>query len=210
MRLSRELLGAPSAGYALSTVTLRGTDAVGVVVLREDVADRDLLLEEASGKVDLGRGVATVDLELDDVSLLLLDGEGLLLAGAPVLVEASASLVGDVLGPDGLERAQASRRLDVSNNTNANHRRRVNNGDRLDDLLLVELVALASDLTHDVRHTGLVTDEAGEMARLGLVVLGERLEAAEMAAASLAREKSLATVAGCFEFSVRHASVSST
>merc|ERR1711970_752542 len=39
MRLSWKLLGAPSAGYTLSSVTLRDTNAVQVVVLAKDVGD---------------------------------------------------------------------------------------------------------------------------------------------------------------------------
>jgi len=230
MRLSRQLLGAPSAGHTLSAMTLGDTDAVQVVVLAEHVGDGHLLLEEASREVDLLGRVATVDLELDDVRLFLLQwqelhlrvrdesdyaavlfdlveggllsllvggplllvlGEGLLLAGAPVLVEASASLVGDVLGPDGLERSEASWRFDVADHADTNHGWRFEDGHWLDDFLLVELGALSSDFTHNVRHAGLVADETGQVARLGLVVLGVGLEAAEMAAASLSGEESL-------------------
>merc|ERR1711974_82652 len=75
MRLSRQLLGAPSAGHTLSSVTLGHTNGVKVVVLSEHVTDTDLLLKEASGKVDLSGRVATVDLKLDDVGLFLLEGQ---------------------------------------------------------------------------------------------------------------------------------------
>jgi len=243
MRLSRKLLGAPSAGYTLSAVTLSDTNAVGVVVLSEDVGHRDLLFEKSSGEVDLVTGVATVDLELDDMSLLLLQrqklhlsmsnksydtavlfdlgeggflallvcgplllvlAEGLLLAGAPVLVEASSRLVADMLSPDGFEGSETARRLDVADDANANHWRRVDDGDGLDDFLLVELGSLAGDFTDDVRHAGLVANESGEVALLGLVVLRVGLEAAEMATATLSREESLGTVSRCFEFSMRH------
>jgi len=243
MRLSRQLLGAPSAGHTLSSVTLGDTNAVGVVVLGEDGANRDLLLEEALGKVDLGGRVATVDLELDDVGLLLLErkefhlgvsnesdnlavlldlvnsslltslglgplllvlGKSQLLALAPVLVESSLGLVRNMLSPDGLKSSKASRGLDVTNNTNSNHWWGIDDGDRLDDLLLVELVALSSDLSHDVGHTGLVTDESGQVDGLGLVVLGVGLESAEVSSASLSREEAFATVSGSLEFSMRH------
>lgn len=243
MRLSRQFLGAPSAGYTLSSVTLGDTNAVKVVVLAEYIGDANLLLELASGKVDLVGGAATVDLEFDDVSLLLLEGkklhlgvsdksdnlavlldlvksgllsllvirpfllvlgESLLLALAPVLVESSAGSIRNVLGPDGLKSPQASGSLDVANNTDSDHGRRLQDGDWLDDLLLVELGALSGDLSNNVRHTGLVADETGQVTRLGLVILGVGLEAAEMAAASLSGQKALGTVAGCFEFSMRH------
>jgi len=77
MRFSGKFLGAPSAGHTLSSVTLGDTDAVGVVVLGEHGVDADLLLEEALGEVDLVGGAAAVDLELDDVSLLLLEWQEL-------------------------------------------------------------------------------------------------------------------------------------
>jgi len=243
MCLSRQLLGSPSAGHTLSSVTLGDTNGVKVVVLCEHVTDTDLLLEQASGKVDLGSAVATVDLELDDMSLLLFErqkfhlgvgdksynlavlfdltegsllalfvvgpfllvlGESLLLGLAPVLVESSLGLVGDVLGPDGLEGSEASRGLDVADNTDADHWRGLDDGDWLDDLFLVELGALSSDLTDDVGHTGFVADEASQVAFVAGLVLRVGLESAEMSTASLSGKESLRTVSGCFEFSMRH------
>jgi hypothetical protein len=243
MRLSGELLGAPSAGYTLSSVTLGDTDAVGVVVLGEDGANTDLLLEEALGEVDLVGAAAAVDLELDDVCLLLFEwqelhlgvgdesddlavlfdlvdgrllaglvlgplllvlGEGELLGLAPVLVESSLGLVTDVLSPDGLEGSEASWGFDVSDDTDADHWWGVDDGDWLDDLLLVELMALSSDFSNDVGHTGLVTDEAGQVDGLALVVLGVGLESAQVSSASLSWEESLATVSWCLKLSMRH------
>merc|ERR1719411_1341594 len=66
-------------------------------------------------------------------------GEGLLLGLRPVLVEAPLGLLADVLGPDSLESPHASGGLDVSNNTDADHRRSLEDGDGLDNLLLVDL-----------------------------------------------------------------------
>jgi len=247
MRFSGKFLGAPSAGHTLSSVTLGDTDAVGVVVLGEHGVDADLLLEEALGEVDLVGGAAAVDLELDDVSLLLLEwqelhlsvsdeshnlavlldlvdsgllagfvlgplllvlGESELLGLAPVLVESSLGFVTDVLGPDGLEGSEASWGLDVSDNTDADHWWGIDDGDWLDDLLLVELMALSSDFSHNVGHTGLVTDESGQVDGLALVVLGVGLESAQVSSASLSWEESLATVSWCLKFSMRHLSLS--
>jgi len=251
MRFSGKFLGAPSAGYTLSSVTLSDTDAVGVVVVGEDFVDWDLLFEETLGEVDLGSGVATVDLELDDVSFLLLEWDQLhlgvgdqsdnlavlfdlvdsgLLAGfsfsplllvlgerqflgfAPVLVESSLGLVGNVLGPDGLEGSEASWGLDVTNDTDADHWWAIDDGDWLDDFLFVELVALSSDFSDDVGHTGFVTDESGQVGGLGFVILGVGLESAEMSSGSLSWEESFGTVSRRLKFSVRHffLSVSST
>jgi len=243
MRLSRELLGTPSAGDTLSTVTLGDTNAVGVVVLGEDGANADLLLEEALGKVHLVGAAATVDLELDDVGFLLLEWQelhlsvsdeshhlavlfdlvdGSLLTGlvlgpfflvlsereflglTPVFVESSLGLVADVLGPDGLEGSKASWGLNIADNTNSDHWWGIDDGDWLDDLLFVELVALSSDLSHDVRHTGLVTDKSGQVDGLALVVLGVGLESTQVSSASLSWEESLATVSWCLKLSMRH------
>jgi len=243
MRLSGELLGAPSAGYTLSSVTLGDTDAVGVVVLGEHGANTDLLFEETLGEVDLVGAAATVDLELDDVCLLLLEwqelhlgvsdeshnlavlldlvdssflaglvlgpfllvlGEREFLGLAPVLVESSLGFVTDVLGPDGLEGSEASWGFDVTDDTDADHWWGIDDGDWLDDLLLVELMALSSDFSHNVGHTGLVTDESGQVDGLALVVLGVGLESAQVSSASLSWEESLATVSWCLKLSMRH------
>jgi len=243
MRLSRELLGTPSAGDTLSAVTLGDTDAVGVVVLGEDGANADLLLEEALGKVHLVGAAATVDLELDDVGFLLLEWQelhlsvsdeshhlavlfdlvdGSLLTGlvlgpfflvlsereflglTPVFVESSLGLVADVLGPDGLEGSKASWGLNIADNTNSDHWWGIDDGDWLDDLLFVELMALSSDLSHDVRHTGLVTDKSGQVDGLALVVFGVGLESTQVSSASLSWEESLATVSWCLKLSMRH------
>jgi len=64
-------------------------------------------------------------------------GESLLLGLVPVLVEASSDIVAQMLGPDGLEVSDSKRSFDVSNNANWNHGRSFNDGDGLDDFLLV-------------------------------------------------------------------------
>ena len=69
--LTRQTGDAPTSDNALETVTLGDTDGVDHVVLGEDVADRDELLEEAMAEVDLLGDGATVDLDLHQVSLLL-------------------------------------------------------------------------------------------------------------------------------------------
>ena len=161
VRLARQLLGAPAAGDTLETVTLGDGNDVDHLVLLEDGVDVDGLLEQVVGKVDLLSNSATVDLDLHQVGLLLLErsladlgvgekaddgavlldaleltgdggtvvlgvllgvlGEGLLLALVPVLVEAALDLVAQVLSPDGGERAQTTRGLDVTDDTDSNH-----------------------------------------------------------------------------------------
>lgn len=161
VRLARKLLGAPTLGDTGETVTLGDGDNVNHLVLLKDGVDGDGLLEELLAKVDLVGNGATVDLDLHEMGLLLLEGgladlgvgedtddgavllhalelagdggaralgvllgvlgEGLLLALVPVLVEAALELVGQMLGPDGGERAQAAGGLDVSDKTNNDH-----------------------------------------------------------------------------------------
>ena len=70
---ARKLLGAPSGGDTLETVTLGDGNAVDHLVLLEDGVDLDRLLEEAVAELDLVCDGATVDLDLHKVGLLLLE-----------------------------------------------------------------------------------------------------------------------------------------
>ena len=104
---------------------------------------------------------------------------------SPVLVEAPAALLADVLGPDRLEGAEPPRRVDVSDHADAHHGRGLDDGDRLNDLLLVHLGSRAVSLAHHVGHAGLVADEGSEVARLRGVVLGEGLHLTAVALGAL-------------------------
>jgi hypothetical protein len=73
MGLSGKLLGTPSSGNTLVTVTLGDGDDIDNLVLLEDRRDLDLLLEVGSGKLDLVGDGSTVDLDLHEVGLLLLE-----------------------------------------------------------------------------------------------------------------------------------------
>jgi hypothetical protein len=227
--LSRELLGAPTGGNTRETVTLGDGDAVNHLVLLEDGADLDGLLEEAVGEVNLVGDGTTVDLDLHKVGLLLLKrglvdlgvgedtddsavlldalevtgdglasvlgvllgvlGEGLLLGLVPVLVEATLDLVGQVLGPDGGQGTETTGSLDVTNKTDGDHGRGLDDGDGLNDLLLVELGTGTVEVADDGRHTGLVTEGSGQVDRLLGVILGERLGLTTVVDGSLARKE---------------------
>ena len=65
--------------------------------------------------------------------------EGLLLGAVPPLVESAASLIADVLGPDSTNGTKTSWSLDVTNNTNDDDRRGLEDGDGLNNFLLVHL-----------------------------------------------------------------------
>lgn len=71
--LTGQLLGAPTAGDTLETVTLGDGNDIDHLVLLEDTVDLNGLLEQVAGKVNLVGNGATVDLNLHQVGLLLLE-----------------------------------------------------------------------------------------------------------------------------------------
>lgn len=71
VRLARQLLGVPTAGHSLETLSLRHSNDVDHLVLAEHLANRDGLLEMLLHPVDLVFDGATVQLDLHDVRLLL-------------------------------------------------------------------------------------------------------------------------------------------
>ena len=105
--LARKLLGSPTGGDTLVTVTLGDSDNVDDLVLLEDGVDGDRLLEETAGEVDLVLDGSTVDLDLHEVGLLLLEGRladlrvGEDANDGAVLLDAG-KLVGDVLSSIGV------------------------------------------------------------------------------------------------------------
>ena len=207
--LAGKLGGAPTGSDTLESVTLGDTNGVDHLVLGEDLVGADLLLEALGDELDLVGGVlASVDLELHDVALLLAEaelaglgvhngahdlgvlgdlldlglalllallgadqrsslGEGLGLL-APALDEAALGGGRQVLSPHGANVRQTAGRVDVADQTNDNHRGSLEDGDSLDDLLLVGLGANAVQLAHNVGHTGLVGNEASQVHGLSL------------------------------------------
>merc|ERR1712165_229693 len=176
-----QLLGVPPASDALVSVTLGDTDHVNHLILGKHLADGNLLLKVLTGKVDLVGNGASVQLNLHDVSLLLVEvllnlllaqivgplgaglGEGLLLGLGPVLVEPPLALLADVLSPHSLESPRAARSLDVADHADGDHGRGLDDGDGLDHLLLVVLGTRTIHLTDKVGHTGLVSHEASQV-----------------------------------------------
>lgn len=71
--LSRKLLGSPSAGDTRETVSLGNSDDIDHLVLLEDGANLDWLLEETVGELNLLGDATSVDLDLHQVCLLLLE-----------------------------------------------------------------------------------------------------------------------------------------
>lgn len=71
VRLARKLLGVPSAGDSLESVTSGNSDGVNHLILSEDGINLDLFLEMLASPVDLLLDGSSVDLDFDEVSLLL-------------------------------------------------------------------------------------------------------------------------------------------
>lgn len=93
------------------------------------------------------------------------------------LVEPPLQLVRQVLGPDGGQRSKTSGSLDVTDNTDDNHRGGLDDGDGLDDLSLVHLGSRSVKVSDDVGHAGLVTHAGGEVDGLLGVILGKSVTA---------------------------------
>lgn len=130
-------------------------------------------------------------------------GEGLALRARPVLVEATTDIIGHVLSPDGGDRAKTAGGLDVTNQTNNDHGRSFDDGDSLNDFLLVHLGSRAIHIANDVGHASLEADEGSQVNGLLGVILGEGLDATKLAGSALAREETQGTVSGGFEFAMR-------
>ena len=69
--LTGKLLGTPTVGNTLETVTLRYGNNIHTLVLLEHARNLDGLLEQSLSKLDLVGDRATVDLDLHKVGLLL-------------------------------------------------------------------------------------------------------------------------------------------
>lgn len=72
--LSRKLLGSPSAGDTGETVTLGDSDNIDHLILLEDGADLNWLLEETVTELDLVGNASSIDLNFHQMGLLLLEG----------------------------------------------------------------------------------------------------------------------------------------
>ena len=138
-------------------------------------------------------------------NVLLVLGESLLLGTVPVLVEATEDLIGKVVGPDGGQSTETSRGLNVSNHTDNHHRGSLNNGDSLASLLVVPHLGPGHmDFTKNVSHTGLVTHEGSEVARLLFVITREGADTSTDGLRALPGKESQRTMARSFKLSVRH------
>jgi len=73
VRLSWKLLSAPSACDTCETVTLCDSNGINHLVLLKDSVNRDWLLEETVAEFDFVSSATTIDLDLHQMRLLLLE-----------------------------------------------------------------------------------------------------------------------------------------
>jgi len=175
-----------------------------VGLLAVDLQQLDLGVADHAdhGRVLLGAGDLLFHLGL--LVLLGIAGERLLLGLVPVLVELALALVAQVLSPDGGQRTETTRGLDVRDETDAHDGRGLEDGDGLDDLLLVQLGTRFVDITDDMGHTSLVTHETGQVRGLGGIILRERFDLTPVVTGALARQETEVSVTRALELTMRH------
>jgi len=100
-------------------------------------------------------------------------GEGLLLAGIPVLVESSLDFISKTGSPDGLDGSWTVGGLDVTGDTNNLEWWAFDDGYWFDNFLLVDGGTRFFSFTDDMSHTGLETNEGSQMDWLGSIILWE-------------------------------------
>jgi len=119
-RLLKEITGEVDLLLNRTTVDL-DLHQVRLLLLKRGLADLRVGEDADDGAVLLDAVKLVGDI-LSSVGVLLgVLGERLLLGLVPVLIEPAADLVGKMLSPDGGERPQTTRSLDVTDNTNANN-----------------------------------------------------------------------------------------
>jgi len=90
-------------------------------------------------------------------------GESLLLGFGPVLVEATLAFLADMFGPDSLQGTKTTRGFNVTDDTDADHRRRFDDRNGFDDLPFVHFAAGTVSFANDMGHTGLEAQKGRHM-----------------------------------------------
>jgi len=117
-------------------------------------------------------------------------GEGLLLGRIPGLVVSSSNIIGKMVGPDSGELSSSSRSRDVSNSSNNDHGRSLEDGNSFDDFLLVDLGTRLVDLSDDVCASSLESNKSGQMGLLAGIILREGSDSSSEGLCPLSWEKS--------------------
>ena len=109
-----------------------------------------------------------------------------------------------MFSPNGLETAKATRSLDISSDTHDDKWGSFEDGNSLDNFLLVHLRSGLVDITNDVSHTSLESDESGKVNGLGWIILRERFDLTEMTLRALSGCETHVAVARSRELTVTH------
>lgn len=195
--LLKEILGEVDLGLSGTTVDL-DFHKVSLLLTKRELAELSVSNDTDDGAVvdhSLKLSLHALLTLIGGKSLGVL-GEGLLLGVAPVLVESALDFLGKVLGPDGGESTETTRSLDVTDDTDNNERRTLDDGDGLDDFLLVALASGTIDGTEDVGHTSLVAHESSKMGLLLRLISGETSDVTTVVSATLTGGKTEITVTG--------------
>merc|ERR1719320_749620 len=180
VRLSWKLLRSPSECYTSESLSFGYSNNIDHLILSEYRADGNGLLKILLGPVNFIGDGSSVDLQLHDMSLLLLQsnelllgvnqhtnnfavfldllkvtfdalltilvspflgglGESLLLGLVPILVESSQAFLTEMLGPNCNELSEATRSLNVSNDSNHYNWWCFQDGNSFNNFLLVIL-----------------------------------------------------------------------
>jgi len=186
-------------------VTTVDLDLLNVGLLLSDADLGHLGVGDHADNVAVLFGTLDLVLHVTVLGVLLgVLGESFLLALVPVLVETTLDLVTQVLSEHSGEGTEATRSLDVTDKTNAHHWRGLEDGDSLNDLLLIELGTRLVYLTYDVGHASLVPHKRGQMTRLRGIVLREGFDLTPVMRGTLLREEPEGTVTRAFELTMRH------
>mmetsp|Transcript_11521 Transcript_11521/g.25350 ORF Transcript_11521/g.25350 Transcript_11521/m.25350 type:complete len:248 (+) Transcript_11521:619-1362(+) len=152
----------------------------------------------------------TLKLLLDIFSIVLsvllgVLGVSLTLALVPVLVRTTLEFLTQVLSEDGGQGTKSTRSLQVSNNTDDNHGRGLQDGNGINNLTFVHDGSGTVNTTDDVGHTGLVGTEGSKVWGSGCIIVpGEGTDASRVVLGTLLWEESQVSVTGSFEFTVGH------
>ena len=194
-------LGEVNLGGGVSTVNLNLKD---MSLLNSQVKLLDLgVCDDSDNGAELLNSVQLV-LNIRSGILLGVLSESLSLTLVEVLVESSLTLFGQMLGEDGGKGTETSWGLNVSNNTNDNHRWGLNNGDGVNDFLLVHKGTRSVNTSDDVSHTGLESHEGGQVTSLGGIISWEGTNSTSVVLGTLSRVELEGSVSWGFKFSVGH------
>jgi len=126
------------------------------------------------------------------------------LGTVPGLEKATLHFIGKMLGPDGSEGTKSTRSLDVTDDTDDHHGRSFQDGDSLDNLLLVHLGSGSLQIPDNMRHPCLVSQHGGQVDLLRFIILGECLYFPAMTSCPFPGQETQRTVPGVLELPVRH------